>query len=55
MVEHQKKLIDRLTSKIEQQRDVMKSVREELVKAREYKNQINTMNAELAQLRRQKR
>lgn len=53
MVEHQKKLIDRLTSKIGQQRDVMKSVREELVKAREYKNQINTMNAELAQLQRQ--
>jgi hypothetical protein len=53
IVEHQKKLIERLTSKIGQQRDVMKSVREELVKAREYKNQINGMNAELNELRRQ--
>lgn len=38
MVNHQKSIITKLNGKIAQQRDVMKSVREELIKAREYKS-----------------
>lgn len=38
MVNHQKSAIVKLTAKIAQQREVMKSVREELVKAREHKS-----------------
>lgn len=53
MVGYQKKVIEKMTSKIAQQRDVMKNVREELIKAREYKNQINSLNEELGKLRKQ--
>lgn len=38
MVSHQEEVITKLSGKIKQQRDVMKSVREELVKARDYKS-----------------
>lgn len=38
LVSHQKTVIAKLTAKIGQQKEVMKSVREELVKARDYKS-----------------